>query len=266
MFTKKSLDQLILSKRTVLCVGLDTDPMKIPPCITGTLQQRVLEFNQKIIHATAPRCVAFKINTAFYEAMGHEGWYILMKTALYIKEQYPSAFLIADAKRADIGNTSEKYARAFLEEMPFDAITASPYMGIDSIQPFFKEGKYIILLALTSNKGALDFQLQPMADGRPLYQHVLQKFSAHYDEDKLMFVAGATHGEILKVIRSMVPEHYLLVPGVGAQGGDLSLTLQAGINSAGAGLLINSSREILYASNAENFWEAAAIVSEKYGI
>lgn len=266
MHTKKSLDQLILSRRTVLCVGLDTDPLKIPACISGSLPQRVLEFNREIIRATASHCIAYKINTAFYEAMGREGWYLLMRTAFYIKEHYPSAFLIADAKRVDICNTSEKYAKAFFDEMPFDAITVSPYMGIDAVRPFSKAGKFIILLALTSNAGALDFQLQPMADGRPLYQHVIEKFSSQFDENKLMFVAGATHGQILKDIRSMVPEHYLLVPGVGAQGGDFSLTLQAGMNSEGAGVLINSSREILYASEEEDFGEAAASIAKKYRI
>lgn len=264
MFTKKSLDEYIISRRTLLCVGLDTVPEKIPSHLTGKLRQRVLEFNTSIIRATAPYCVAFKINTAFYEVMGSEGWSILNKTAEYIKSHYPSHFLIADAKRGDIGNTAERYARAFFEIMPFDAITLSPYMGSDTVKPFVRKGKFVIVLALTSNEGSQDFQLQSMTDGRLLYESVLTKFSAEYTCDELMFVAGATHSDILKNVRSAVPEYYLLIPGVGAQGGDYNTILTKTLNSSGAGILVNSSREILYASSSDDFEEAAAYAAQKY--
>ncbi|MFN4300270.1 MAG: orotidine-5'-phosphate decarboxylase [Thermaurantimonas sp.] len=264
MFTKDALDNLILSKRTVLCVGLDTDPAKIPAHITGTIRQRVMEFNTSIIKATHKYCIAYKINTAFYEAMGAEGWQILFHTAEYIKSHHSQHFLIADAKRGDIGNTAERYAKAFYDEMPFDAITLSPYMGIDTVEPFIRRGKFAIVLALTSNTGSSDFQLQPMDDGKPLYQKVLEKFSAKFGKDEIMFVTGATHGTIVKTVRSLVPNHYLLIPGVGVQGGDYLTTLSNALNESGAGVFINSSREILYASSYEDFDVAAAVAASKY--
>lgn len=264
MFTKESLDNLILSKRTVLCVGLDTDPARIPDHITGSLKQRVLDFNTSIVEATHKYCVAYKINTAFYEAMGIEGWQILFHTAQYIKNHYPHHFLIADAKRGDIGNTAERYAKAFYDEMPFDAITLSPYMGIDTVTPFIRRGKFAIVLALTSNTGSADFQLQPMEDGKLLFEKVLQKYSETFGRDEIMFVTGATHGSLLKTVRSLLPDHYLLIPGVGAQGGDYISTLNNALNSVGAGVLINSSREILYASSDKFYVEAAAAVAARY--
>ncbi|GCD77275.1 orotidine 5'-phosphate decarboxylase [Thermaurantimonas aggregans] len=264
MFSKESLDNLILSKRTVLCVGLDTDPAKIPAHITGTTKQKVMEFNTSIIKATHKYCVAYKINVAFYEALGMEGWQILFHTAEYIKSHYPQHFLIADAKRGDIGNTAERYAKAFYDEMPFDAITLSPYMGIDTVAPFIRRGKFAIVLALTSNTGASDFQLQPMDDGKPLYQKVIEKFSEKFGRDEIMFVTGATHSPMLKSVRSLVPDYYLLIPGVGAQGADYLTTLSNALNASGAGVLINSSREILYASSNDDFEEAAAAAASKY--
>lgn len=264
MFTKNLLDQYILHKRSVLCVGLDTDPDKLPAHITGSLKQRVIDFNTAIVKATSSYCVAYKINTAFYEAMGSDGWHILHYTAEFIKSHYPNHLLIADAKRGDIGNTAGRYAKAFYDEMPFDAITLAPYMGIDTVEPFVRKGKYAIVLALTSNEGSADFQLKPMADGRMLYETVLSAFSTKFSEDEVMFVAGATHGRILHSIRQAVPNHYLLIPGVGAQGGDYNSTLTHALNSSGAGVLVNSSREILYASTYENFDEVAAQVAKRY--
>lgn len=264
MFTKKSLDHFILSRRTVLCVGLDTDPDKLPAHLRGTRKQRVLDFNISIIKATASFCVAFKINTAFYEAMGSEGWNILKLTAEYIKSHYPSHFMIADAKRGDIGNTANQYAKAFYDEMSFDAVTISPYMGLDTVKPFVRRGKFAIVLALTSNQGSADFQRQPMSDGKMLYEKVLTKFSEEFSCDQLMFVAGATHGPVLRNVRSIIPDYYLLIPGVGAQGGDYNTTVTHALNSSGAGLLVNSSREILYASSSVDFEEAAASVAMRY--
>ncbi len=264
MFTKNIIDRIILSRRTMLCVGLDTDPDKCPEHITGTLKQKVLEFNIAIVRATAAYCVAYKINTAFYEAMGSDGWHILKQTAEYIKSHYSAHFLIADAKRGDIGNTANQYARAFYDEMPFDAVTLSPYMGLDTIRPFIREGKFSIILALTSNQGSMDFQMQPMSDGSLLFENVVNRFSGEFSYDQIMFVAGATHGEVLRNIRASVPDYYLLVPGVGAQGGDYSTIVSHALNSSGAGLLVNSSREILYASSSVNFEEAAASAAMRY--
>jgi orotidine-5'-phosphate decarboxylase len=241
----------IARKRSFLCVGLDSDARKLPPCLAGE-PDPVFTFNREIVDSTAPLAIAYKLNTAFYECRGADGWRSMEKTVNYIKERYPDQFVIADAKRGDIGNTSEMYARAFLENMPFDAITVAPYMGEDSVVPFTRrEGKWVILLALTSNKGALDFQFMEENEEK-LYERVLKRSLNWGDARDMMYVVGATKAEMLTNIRAIVPDHFLLVPGVGAQGGSLEEVARHGMN-AHCGLIVNSSRGVIFADSTERF-------------
>ncbi|MCF8716181.1 orotidine-5'-phosphate decarboxylase [Joostella atrarenae] len=255
METKKLIEQ-IRSKKSFLCIGLDVDINKIPNHLLHETDP-IFEFNKAIIDATHHLAVAYKPNIAFYEAFGIKGWEALKKTIDYINENYPELFTIADAKRGDIGNTSTMYAKAFFEDMEFDSVTIAPYMGKDSVEPFlaFKD-KHTILLALTSNEGAFDFQTLQV-DEKPLYQRVLETSKTYNNSENLMYVVGATKAEYLKEIRAIVPESFLLVPGVGAQGGSLEDVCKYGMTS-NIGLLINSSRGIIYASNDEDFAEVAA--------
>lgn len=245
----------IVRKRSFLCVGLDSEIDKIPPSLKK-LKNPVLEFNKKIIDATQGYAVAYKPNVAFYESSGAEGWQTLDATVKYIRKKYPDMFIIADAKRGDIGNTSKMYAKAFLENMPFDAVTVAPYMGEDSVTPFLTyPEKWVVLLALTSNKGADDFQYHD-EDGLKLYQRVLTLSQKWGSVDNLMYVVGATRAEMLGDIRKIVPDHFLLVPGVGAQGGSLQEVAKYGMTNK-CGLLVNSSRGIIFADNSENFARTA---------
>lgn len=254
--TTDQLVQQIFRKRSFLCIGLDTDLEKIPPHLLDE-EDPLFAFNKGIIDATHHLCVAYKPNTAFYEAYGSRGWDALQRTSDYIKSVDSTLFTIADAKRGDIGNTSTRYARAFFEEMNFDSITVAPYMGRDSVEPFLSfEGKHTILLALTSNEGAFDFQTS-QTEEIELYKKVLQTSRTYKNAKNLMYVVGATKAEFLSEIRKIVPEHFLLVPGVGAQGGSLMEVCQYGMTQQ-VGLLINSSRGIIYASNREDFASAAA--------
>ena len=245
----------ILRKKSFLCVGLDTEVEKIPSFLLHK-KDPVFEFNRRIIDATSPYTVAYKPNIAFYECYGSKGWASLEATVNYIKDKHPDIFVIADAKRGDIGNTSKMYAKAFLENMPFDAITVAPYMGEDSVTPFLSyNDKWAVILALTSNKGADDFQYHD-EDGIKLFERVLsvsQKWGTH---NNIMYVVGATRAEMLKDIRQIVPEHFLLVPGVGAQGGSLEDVARYGMNSR-CGLLVNSSRGIIFADNSVDFDKVA---------
>lgn len=253
--TRQRLVELIRSRASYLCVGLDTDAEKIPAFLHSQFPDPLWEFNRRIIDATRPYCVAYKPNLAFYEALGASGWELFEKTVRYIG---PDHFVIADAKRGDIGNTSRLYAKAFFEQLPCDAVTVAPYMGEDSVAPFLGfPGKWVILLALTSNPGSADFQFAPQSDGLPLYRKVLRRAMTWAGPDELMFVVGATHPEDLRRIREEAPEYFLLVPGVGAQGGDLKALSDAGL-SGECGLLVNASRSILYANNGPGFAEAAA--------
>jgi len=246
----------IKRKRSFLCVGLDSEIEKIPSFLLKT-KDPVFEFNRRIIDATGKYAVAFKPNVAFYECYGPAGWKTLEKTVKYIKEKSPETLVIADAKRGDIGNTSKMYAKAFLENMPFDAITVAPYMGEDSVTPFLSyRDKWVVLLALTSNKGADDFQYHD-EDGIKLFERVLSVSQKWGNTDNIMYVVGATRAEMLKDIRKIVPDHFLLVPGVGAQGGSLEEVAKYGMNSK-CGLLVNSSRGIIFADNSENFDKVAA--------
>jgi orotidine-5'-phosphate decarboxylase len=255
--TREELFENIKRKKSFLCVGLDTDITKIPEHLFED-EDAMFRFNKAIIDATAPYCVAYKPNLAFYESIGLEGWDVLDRTVEYIKTNYPDQFLIADAKRGDIGNTSAMYARTFFGNMDFDTVTVAPYMGEDSVSPFLAyPGKFVTLLALTSNKGAFDFQLmEDKEDGKRLFEKVLETSQKWGNEDQLMYVVGATKAEMLEDIRKIVPNHFLLVPGVGAQGGSLQAVSQYGMNSQ-CGLLVNSSRAIIYADKGENFAEAA---------
>lgn len=258
---KQELIYQIKAKKSFLCVGLDTDIKKIPQHLMSE-EDSVFAFNKAIIDATAEYAVAYKPNTAFYEVYGAKGWTSLEKTINYIKENHPEIFVIADAKRGDIGNTSSNYARAFFETLKADAITVAPYMGVDSVEPFLGfDDKWVILLALTSNKGSKDLQYLN-ADGQELYKNVLMKSQEWADENKMMYVVGATHPEELGEIRKMLPHHFFLVPGVGAQGGDLQAVARYGLNDQ-VGLLVNSSRGIIYASNGEDFAERAAAEAQK---
>jgi len=249
--TKQQLIKQIKLKNSFLCIGLDVDLDKIPKYLLQ-LDDPIFEFNKQIIDATQHLAVAYKPNTAFYEAYGIKGWRSLEKTINYLNEKYPEVFTIADAKRGDIGNTSTMYAKAFFEDLNFDSVTVAPYMGSDSVEPFlaFKD-KFTILLALTSNKGGLDFQGLKV-DNQELYKKVLQTALTWKNSDNLMFVVGATKAEYFKSIREIVPNHFLLVPGVGAQGGNLQDVCKYGITKD-IGLLINSSRGIIYAGNNEDF-------------
>lgn len=257
--TKKELVENIRQKQSFLCIGLDTDSTKIPQHLL-TEEDPIFEFNKQIIDATHDLCVSYKPNMAFYETEGVKGWISLEKTINYINKNYPNIFTIADAKRGDIGNTSKMYAKAFLEKMNFDSITVAPYMGEDSVTPFLEyKNKWVILLALTSNKGAFDFQTSPLAPlqkergiGSVLYQQVLETSKKWGNPDNMMYVVGATKAEMLSDIRKIIPDSFLLVPGVGAQGGSLEEVAKYGMNKE-CGLLVNSSRGIIYASNGKDF-------------
>lgn len=244
----------IFRKKTFLCVGLDTEIDKIPAHLLGC-EDPVFEFNRKIIDATRDLCVAYKPNLAFYEALGPAGWQTLQRTVDYIGNQH---FIIADAKRGDIGNTSRKYAEAFFQKMNFDAVTVAPYMGADSVTPFLGfDGKWVILLALTSNKGSTDFQREVLQQsGLALWEQVMNKAQDWGTPENMMFVVGATHPEAFVRVRELVPDHFLLVPGVGAQGGDLAAICRHGLNKD-CGLLVNATRSIIYASSGEGFAEKA---------
>lgn len=258
---KNDIISQIKAKKSFLCVGLDTDIKKIPQHLLNE-EDPVFAFNKAIIDATSEYAVAYKPNTAFYEVYGAKGWASLEKTINYIKENHPEIFVIADAKRGDIGNTSANYARAFFETLKADALTVAPYMGVDSVEPFLGFGdKWVVLLALTSNKGSKDFQYLN-AEGKELYKNVLMKSQEWADDNKMMYVVGATHPEELGEIRQMLPNHFFLVPGVGAQGGDLQAVAKHGLNDQ-VGLLVNSSRGIIYASNGEDFAEKAAGEAKK---
>ncbi|MGA9238794.1 orotidine-5'-phosphate decarboxylase [Robiginitalea sp.] len=253
--TQAQLTAEIRKKESFLCIGLDTDLEKIPEFLRAS-KDPLFAFNKAIIDATHDLCVAYKPNTAFYEAYGSEGWRALERTIAYLNDSYPHHFTIADAKRGDIGNTSGRYARAFFEAMSFDSVTVAPYMGRDSVEPFLAfENKFVILLALTSNAGAFDFQTLSTPD-EALYLQVLRKTREYAHADRLMYVVGATKASFLKEIREIVPDQFLLIPGVGAQGGSLEEVCTYGLNSQ-VGLLVNSSRGIIYASAAADFAEAA---------
>ncbi|NLN49420.1 MAG: orotidine-5'-phosphate decarboxylase, partial [Clostridiales bacterium] len=239
-------------------VGLDTDIQKIPSFLAEDKENGVFNFNKSIVDATADLCVAYKPNLAFYESMGLKGWEILEQTVDYIRSNYPDLFIIADAKRGDIGNTSAMYARTFLDNMNFDAVTVAPYMGEDSVSPFLTyKGKWVILLALTSNKGSHDFQfIKDKSSGDRLFESVLKNSQKWGNADNMMYVIGATNAEMLTEVRKLVPDHFLLVPGVGAQGGSLQEVAKYGLNNQ-CGLLVNSSRQIIYASSDQDFAEQA---------
>jgi len=259
--TRNELYANILKKKSFLCVGLDSDINKIPSFLNDS-EDPVFEFNKAIIDATSDFAVAYKPNIAFYESGGADGWISLKKTVEYIKKNHPDIFTIADAKRGDIGNTSKLYARAFFENMDFDAVTVAPYMGEDSVTPFLEyPDKWVILLALTSNKGADDFQYHPDQDNS-LYKTVLQKSQLWADKDRMMYVVGATRAETLTEIREIVPDHFLLIPGVGAQGGSLEQVADHGMNSS-CGLLVNSSRGIIFADDTRDFGTVAALKSRQ---
>jgi orotidine-5'-phosphate decarboxylase len=280
--TKQQLYENILKKKSFLCIGLDTDIQKIPKHLLKSTDP-LFEFNKQIIDATHELCVSFKMNSAFYESMGAAGWESLEKTIHYIKEKHKNIFTIADAKRGDIGNTSEMYARSFFGLMDFDAITVAPYMGEDSVKPFLNyEEKWAIVLALTSNKGADDFEklevrsqksdgstefIPSEAEGltmtnEKLYEKVLRVSKEWGNDDNMMYVVGATQAALLAEIRKIIPDHFLLVPGVGAQGGSLQDVAKYGMNKT-CGLLVNSSRNIIYASNESNFADAAQQEAKK---
>ncbi len=254
--TKQELFANIKRKKSFLCVGLDTDIKKIPQHLLKE-EDPIFAFNKAIIDATADLCVAYKPNAAFYESLGMVGIAALEKTIAYINEKYPDQFIILDAKRGDIGNTSEMYARSAFEHLQASAITVAPYMGEDSVKPFLiYPEKWVIVLALTSNKGSLDFQFTTDANGERLFEKVLKTTQQWATEDQLMFVVGATQGKMFIDVRKAAPNHFLLVPGVGAQGGSLQDVAEYGMNDT-CGLLVNSSRQIIYASNGENFADAA---------
>jgi orotidine-5'-phosphate decarboxylase len=254
--TTDQLIEQIQKKKSFLCIGLDVDLNKIPKHLLEE-DDPIFAFNKAIIDATHHFCVAYKPNTAFYEAYGLKGWKALEKTITYLNKKYPEIFTIADAKRGDIGNTSTMYAKAFLEDLAFDSVTVAPYMGKDSVEPFLAfENKHTILLALTSNQGAFDFQTKNV-DGQELYKQVLETSKTWKNSENLMYVVGATKAEYFADIRKIIPDSFLLVPGVGAQGGDLQEVCKYGM-SKNVGLLINSSRGIIYASKDMNFAKAAA--------
>lgn len=259
---KQQLLENIKRKQSFLCVGLDTDIKKIPGHLLKE-EDPIFAFNKAIIDATAPYCIAYKPNLAFYESMGVKGWIAFEKTVEYIKKNYPDQFIIADAKRGDIGNTSAMYARTFFEELDIDAVTVAPYMGEDSVTPFLTyEKKWVILLALTSNKGSHDFQLTEDKAGERLFEKVLRKSQEWANDQNMMYVVGATQGKMFEDIRKIVPEHFLLVPGIGAQGGSLEEACKYGMNSK-CGLIVNSSRAIIYADKSEAFAQAAKNEAEK---
>lgn len=253
---RSELIENIKRKKSFLCVGLDTDLNKIPRHLLDT-DDPVFNFNKAIIDATAPYSIAYKPNLAFYECSGISGWTSLEKTIKYIKSNYPDIFIIADAKRGDIGNTSKMYAQSFFEHLDVDALTVAPYMGEDSVTPFLAyDGKWVIVLGLTSNKGSHDFQLITDNEGVPLYQNVMKKALAWGSNDNMMFVVGATQGKMFSEVRKVIPETFLLVPGVGAQGGSLEEVAKYGMTKD-CGLIVNSSRGIIYASQESDFAEVA---------
>ena len=250
---KQELINQIKEKKSFLCIGLDTDSAKIPKHLLS-FEDPVFEFNKRIIDETKDLCVAFKLNIAFYESQGINGWKSLMKTIDYIPKDI---FTIADAKRGDIGNTSTMYAKTFFESMDFSSITVSPYMGSDSVEPFLKfKNKWVILLALTSNLGSQDFQKISDSNGVNLYENVIRKSAKWAAEDRIMYVVGATQSKLIKEIRKIIPNHFLLVPGIGAQGGSLVEVIENGLNSD-YGLLINSSRSIIYSDSSLDFASSA---------
>ncbi len=260
MTTEQLVDQ-IRKKQSFLCIGLDTDLEKIPSHLLEE-EDPIFEFNKAIIDATHHLCVAYKPNTAFYEAYGIKGWQSLEKTIQYLNENHPEIFTIADAKRGDIGNTSTRYAKAFFEDLDFDSVTIAPYMGKDSVEPFLAfQNKHTILLALTSNQGAYDYQTKTIED-KELYKVVLETSKTYVHSERLMYVVGATKASYLTEIREIIPDSFLLVPGVGAQGGSLEEVCRYGMNEH-IGILINSSRGIIYSSNEKDYAEAAAKSAKK---
>ncbi|MBR5475647.1 MAG: orotidine-5'-phosphate decarboxylase [Bacteroidaceae bacterium] len=260
---KQELVNQIKEKRSFLCVGLDSDIKKLPACVMDS-EDPVFEFNKAIIDATAPYTVAYKPNLAFYEATGVKGWISLEKTVQYLKENYPEIFIIADAKRGDIGNTSSLYARSFFEEMNVDALTVAPYMGEDSVSPFLAyEGAWVIVLALTSNPGSHDFQLTKDENGEMLFEKVLRTSQKWGSDQNMMYVVGATQGKSFENVRNIVPNHFLLVPGVGAQGGSLEDVCHYGMNSE-CGLLVNASRAVIFADSSEDYAKVAGEKARDY--
>lgn len=260
---REQLVENIRRKGSFLCVGLDSDIQKIPAHLIEECDDPVYEFNKAIVDATAPYCVAYKPNLAFYEATGAQGWITLEKTIAYIRQRHPDQFIIADAKRGDIGNTSQLYARSFFEHLNVDAVTVAPYMGRDSVTPFLGfPGKWVILLALTSNAGSHDFQLIEDRDGHRLFENVIARSSEWAGPDEMMYVVGATQGRMFEDIRRVAPRSFLLVPGVGAQGGSLEEVARWGMIDD-CGLLVNSSRGIIFASGDVDFAEAAAREARK---
>lgn len=259
---RQELVSQIKSKKSFLCVGLDVDLNKIPQHLLNE-EDPIFAFNKAIVDATAPYCVAYKPNLAFYEAYGIKGLVAFQKTVEYIQQNYPEQFIIADAKRGDIGNTSAMYAKTFFEEYNVDALTVAPYMGEDSVTPFLGyDGKWVIMLALTSNKGSNDFQFTADANGERLFEKVLRKGQEWGNADNMMYVVGATQGKMFEDIRKVAPEHFLLVPGVGAQGGSLEEVCKYGMTPE-CGLLVNSSRGIIYAGKDENFAASSAEAAKK---
>lgn len=259
---KEHLFEHLKEKQSFLCIGLDTDLKKIPEHLLKEDDPGFI-FNKEIIDATHDLCIAYKPNLAFYESLGAKGWLTFEKTIKYIRTHYPDIFIIADAKRGDIGNTSAMYARSFFEEMNVDALTVAPYMGEDSVTPFLNyPEKWVILLALTSNKGSKDFQFFTNEEGQHLFEKVLQKSQEWADDQQMMYVVGATQGRMFEDIRKIIPNHFLLVPGIGAQGGSLEEVCKYGMNRQ-CGLIVNSSRGIIYADNSENFAQSARNAAEK---
>lgn len=253
---KQQLFENIKRKQSFLCVGLDTDIKKIPSHLLEN-KEPIFSFNKEIIDATADLCVAYKPNLAFYESLGVEGWIAFEKTVRYIKENYPDIFIIADAKRGDIGNTSEMYARSFFDHLDIDAVTVAPYMGEDSVKPFLLyPEKWVIVLGLTSNKGSQDFQMTTDSNGERLFEKVMRVSQQWASDQQMMYVVGATQGRLFEDVRKTVPEHFLLVPGVGAQGGSLEEVAKYGMTDQ-CGLLVNSSRQIIYADKTPKFAQAA---------
>lgn len=257
---RKELISQIKKKKTLLSVGLDSDIQKVPTWIKENYDNPILEFNKRIITATQDHCISYKFNIAFYEAMGTAGWDALGASLELVPDDI---FTIADAKRGDIGNTSALYARTFFETYNFDSITVAPYMGYDSLEPFYGySDKWVIILGLTSNGGSSDFQMQELADGRKVYQEVIRRCAEYGDAENTMFVVGATKADYIKTIRDIVPDHFFLMPGIGKQGGDLKSSLDHGLNED-YGLIINSSRGIIYASDGEDFDMVAKEEAEK---
>ncbi len=254
--TKQQLVDNIKEKRSFLCIGLDTDARRLPDCLMNE-ENPMLAFNKAIIDATNAYCIAYKPNVAFYESMGSYGIKVLEDTIAYINEKYPEQFIIADGKRGDIGNTANLYARAYFKHLKVDAITVAPYMGSDSVKPFleYSDG-WVALLGLTSNSGAEDFQLQKLENGKYLFEEVIEKATTWASDEQMMFVVGATKAEYIERVRAIAPTHFLLVPGVGAQGGDLQALVAGGITPQ-CGLIVNSSRGIIYADSSEQFAHAA---------